>query len=163
MQKTNENTNVKKPFYKKWWFFVIIGVVLLSALTNSNEKDTVNTNNSQSQTETKHEEKSTFELIAGEQGEYGQMITYNKGTELEENFYAYYVPAATYTITNIGEYPCQINIYSNETHKTEEGWEEPAETFFVKLLDVDVSENITIENGQHIEITENSKIKFEQQ
>lgn len=34
-----------------------------------------------------------FELVAGEQGEYGKMITYNKGTEFEENFYAFYVPA----------------------------------------------------------------------
>ena len=112
---------------------------------------------------TEQEGKLVFELVAGEQGEYGKMITYNEGTEFEENFYAFYVPAGTYTVTNVGEYMSQINVYSDEIQKTEEGWDEPAEAFFVKLLDVNKSETVTIEEGQHVEIAEPANFKFEQQ
>lgn len=109
------------------------------------------------------EEKLVFELVAGEQGEYGQMITYNKGTEFEENFYAYYVPAGTYTVTNVGDYMSQFNVYSDEIVVNDAGWEEVAEAYFVKLIDVDKSETVTIEEGQHIEIAEPAHFKLEQQ
>ena len=96
----------------------------------------------------------SFTLTAGEAGEYGQLITYNKDTEFEEIFYAYYVPAGTYTVTNIGEYMGQINVYSDETVITEAGWEEAKSTGAVKLIDVGESDTITVEEGQHIEIIE---------
>lgn len=103
-----------------------------------------------------------FVLTAGEAGEYGKLITYNKGTEFEETFYAFYIPEGTYTVTNKGEYMGQVNVYSDETHITEEGWEE-AESFGVKLLDVGKSDTITVGAGQHIEIAEPSVFEFEQQ
>lgn len=109
------------------------------------------------------EEKLMFELVAGEQGEYGQMITYNKGTEFEENFYAYYVPAGKYTVTNVGDYMSQFNVYSDEIVVNDAGWEEVAEAYFVKLIDVDKNETVTIEEGQHIEIAEPAHFKLEQQ
>ena len=106
---------------------------------------------------------STLYFEPGEAGEYGKLVTYNKGTEFEETFYAYYVPAGTYTVTNKGEYMSQINVYSDETVINEDGWEEPKSTGTVKLLDVDKSETITIENGQHIEIAEPSVFELKQQ
>ncbi len=104
-----------------------------------------------------------FVLTAGEAGEYGKLITYNKGTEFEETFYAFYVPEGTYTVTNTGKYMSQINVYSNETRITEEGWEETSEAFDVKLLDVGKSDTITVGVGQHIEIAEPSVFEFVQQ
>ena len=123
MKNTNENTNVKKPFYKKWWFWAIVVVVALSAMFGSNEEENKTTTETPTAVETtentateepKQEEKLVFELVAGEQGEYGKMITYNKGTEFEENFYAFYVPVGTYTVTNVGKYMSQLNVYSDE-------------------------------------------------
>ncbi|MGI6013652.1 MAG: hypothetical protein ACOX7K_05140 [Oscillospiraceae bacterium] len=101
-------------------------------------------------------------LTAGEAGEYGKLITYNKGTKFEENFYAFYIPEGTYTVTNKGEYMSQVNVYSDETHITEDGWEE-AESLGVKLLDVGKSDTITVSAGQHIKIAEPSVFEFEQQ
>ena len=166
MNTKKENTNVKKPFYKKWWFFVIVGIVLISAVSNSNNDETnTSTDNTSSiveSTETSSkEEKLVFTLVAGEQGNYGKMITYNKGTECEENFYAYYIPAGKYTVTNVGNYMSQLNVYSDETVINEDGWEEVAESYFNKIIDVNKSDTITIEEGQHIEIAEPSQFKFE--
>lgn len=109
------------------------------------------------------EEKLSFELIAGEIGEYGSFVTFNEGTDTEETIIAYHVPAGTYTVMNKGEYMNQISVYSDETHITEEGWEEPLETVSVKLVDVGESETITIEDGQYIELTEPAVFSFEMQ
>ena len=172
MKNTNENTNVKKPFYKKWWFWAIVVVVALSAMFGSNEEENKTTTETPTAVETtentateepKQEEKLVFELVAGEQGEYGKMITYNKGTEFEENFYAFYVPVGTYTVTNVGKYMSQLNVYSDEIVKNDDGWDEVAESFFNKVIDVNKSETVTVEEGQHIDIAEPSQFKFEQQ
>ena len=100
-------------------------------------------------------------LIAGEQGEYGKMITYNKDTEFEENFYAYYVPYGTYKITNIGEYRTQVNVYSDETVINEDGWEEIADSVCNDVLEA--GENLTaiVPENYHIEIGEPTQITLE--
>lgn len=100
-------------------------------------------------------------LIAGEQGEYGKMITYNKDTEFEENFYAYYVPYGTYKITNVGEYRTQVNVYSNEIVINEYGWEEIANGVCNDVLEV--GENLTaiVPENYHIEIAEPTQITLE--
>lgn len=108
------------------------------------------------------EEKLVIELVAGEQGVYGTPMTFNKGTDGEVTFIAYHIPAGDYTVTNTGTHMDQFNIYSDEIHKTEEGWEEPAESFFVKLIDVNASESFTIEDGQYIKVVEPGKWKIEQ-
>ena len=108
------------------------------------------------------EEKLVIELVSGEQGEYGTLVTFNKGTEFEQTVIAYHIPAGEYTVTNIGEYMNQFNIYSDETHITDEGWEEPAKGIFVKLMDVGSTEDFTIEDGQYIKIVEPGKFKIEQ-
>ena len=104
-----------------------------------------------------------FVLVAGEAGEYGELFTVNKGNEFEETYYVYRVPSGTYKVTNVGDYMSQVNVYSDELKKTEEGWDEYAETFAVELLDVNKSATITIGEGQHIHIDEPSEFKFEMQ
>lgn len=187
MEKQEKSTKAKKPFYKKWWFFAIIGILLISVISGLGDEDDKLTNDSNGNSsivettvedentsvdetagseiteEPLQEEKLVFELIAGQQGEYGKMITYNKGTEFEENFYAFYIPAGTYIVTNTGKYMSQLNVYSDEIAKNDAGWEEPAETYFANLVDVNSSVTVTIKEGQHIEIAEPSNFKFEQQ
>lgn len=96
-------------------------------------------------------------LAAGQKGEYGRTITYNAGTEFEESFYAYYVPAGTYTMLNAGKYPAQINVYSNETVYNENGWEEPAHGAS-KLADPGKTVTMTVGVDEHIEITGSARI-----
>ena len=96
----------------------------------------------------------SFTITAGETGEYGKLITYNKGTEFESTNYAYYVPAGTYTVTNIGEYGSQIDVCSDEIVTTDSGWEESADIGAVELMGVGDSCTITVEEGYHIEIIE---------
>lgn len=172
MEKSKENTNVKKPFYKKWWFWGIVGIVLLSAVFGSNEENTssntdtkpiVETTENKVDEETKQEEKLVIELTGDEQSEYATLITFNKGTEDEINRYVFHIPTGTYKATNIGEYMGAIYVYSDEIHKTDAGFEEPVESFFGKTLDINTSTDITIEEGQNIYIPKPGKFKLEQQ
>lgn len=167
----NTNANVKKPFYKRWWFIVIVGIVFLSTIIDPNKEKNESITETPTFTETienevaeetKQEDKLVIELVAGQQGEYGTPITFNKGTTEEVTIIAYHIPAGDYTVTNIGTHMDQFNIYSDETHKTEEGWEEPAESVFVKLIDVNASESFTIANDQYIKVVEPGKWKIEQ-
>ena len=160
---------------------LVVVIVLFGVLGTNNQNNTLhpeesssisseNTSETSSEENLSEESSSlssnnsfSFELKAGEKGEYGQKFTINKDTEFEETYFVYYIPLGTYTVTNIGQYMGQINICSTETVITDEGWEEPAEVFGVYLLDEGESETITIEEGQYIEIHEPNNFKFEQQ
>lgn len=181
--KNKKVKKAKKPIYKKWWFWTIIVLLLVSAFGNSgdSEDDTTNDIETESVAEAEEakveatpseDEKETeadvaeaalsFELVAGEAGEYGELFTMNKDTEFEETFYIYHVPAGTYTVTNTGEYKDQFNVYSDEIQVNKEtGWEEYTEIFYVELLDVGQSDTVTIEDGQFIEIHEPGKFLLE--
>ena len=96
----------------------------------------------------------SFTITAGQQGECGKLITYNAGTEFAEEFFAYYVPAGTYEVTNNTKYMTQVNVYSDEKTVNEDGWEEPAEVYVVQLIDAGKTAEITVGENQHIEVTE---------
>lgn len=133
---------------KKWIIIAVVAlVVLIGGFGGSDDSD----------------DELSFTLTAGEAGEYGQLITYNKDTEFEETFYAYYIPEGTYTVTNVGEYMSQLSVYSNETVITDAGWEEPESTGDVKSLDVGESDTITVEEGQHVEIMEPAEFELARQ
>lgn len=164
---------VKKKWYKKWWIWAIIVVVIFAAASGGNnddvsakEDETTVSDINETQTDTTEdvvdEQPLSFELIAGEQGEYGELFTINKDTEFEETYYIYRIPAGTYTVTNIGEYMNQFNVYGETVYVTEEGWEELSDVFYVKLLDVGKSDTFTIEDGQIIEIHEPGKFLLEE-
>lgn len=166
----------KKPIFKKWWFWLIV-VIIIGSIGNGgsdNESEPVNTTPPTTQAPTTEATteateppttapKATvsIELIAGDAGEYGELFTINKDTEFEETYYIYHIPAGTYTVTNAGEYMNQFNVYSDEIVVNDSGWEEVAEVFYVKLLDVGESDTFTIEDGQFIEIHEPAKFTLE--
>lgn len=141
---------------------VVVALTACDGETPATEEQVVTSDVVQTTENPEPEEKLVIELVAGELGEYGTQITFNKGTEFEDTVIAYHIPAGEYTATNIGEYMDQFNIYSDEIHKTEEGWEEPAESVFVKLIDVGATETFAIEDGQYIKIVEPGKFKIEQ-
>lgn len=147
-----------------WLLFFLIGMTGNTETTTQTPEAPGYSEASQTETSaTTEATKLVFNLVAGQQGDYGKMITYNKGTEFEENFYAFYIPAGTYKVTNVGEYMSQLNVYPNEIVKTENGWEGHADGGFAKLLDINCSAIVTIAEDQHIEIAEPSRFQFEQQ
>ena len=176
----------KKKWYKKWWVWVIV-IVMIGSVFNQNDddatkggKDNTPPTVQQDQTNDKQDENTddstednsgeadetpeaqlTFELVAGEAGEYGELFTINKDTEFEETYYIYRIPAGTYTITNTGSYMAQLSVYGNEIVVNDAGWEEPAETLYVKLLDVGASDTVTIPEDCFIEIHEPDQFTFE--
>lgn len=159
----------KKPFFKKWWFWLIV-VFILGAIgsgVSDTESDPIATTQAPTTEATEPataepEATVSIELIAGEAGEYGELFTMNKGTEFEETYYIYHIPAGTYSVTNNGEYMSQFNVYSDEIVVNEAGWEEVAEVFYAKVLDVGASDTFTIKDGQFIEIHEPAKFTIEQ-
>lgn len=96
----------------------------------------------------------TISLVAGVQGQYGEPFTINKGTEFEENYFIYRVPAGTYTVTNVGEYISQFNVYGETVYTTDDGWEELSDVYYVEALKPGEADTVTIEDGQIIEIHE---------
>lgn len=148
----------KKPIFKEWWFWLIV-VVFISFLGNNDSAtepvETAPTAEAIVETTSATDASvSPIVLIAGEAGAYGELFTMNKDTECEETYYIYRIPAGTYTVTNVGEYMSQFNVYSDEIHVNEAGWEEPAEVIYVKLLNVGASATFSIADGQYIEICE---------
>ena len=125
---------------------LFLSLILCVSLAGCSSKDESNieTNTPEPTTETIQptetpQTKLEINIEGGELGEYGSEITLNADTEFEEKRVVYHIPAGTYLVTNKGPNMNQFNVYSDETVITEEGWEEPAEGIFVKLLDVDVS------------------------
>lgn len=160
----------KKPFYKNisFWLIVLFIVGAIGSCGSDTEAEPTPTTPTITQTPTTEsiaeavtEPALTIELVAGEAGEYGELFTVNKDTEFEETYYIYHIPAGTYSVTNNGEYMSQFNVYSDEIVKNDSGWEEVAESFYVKVLDVDASDTFTIADGQHIEIQEPAKFTLE--
>lgn len=169
----NEKPKKKKKWYQKKWVWILIVFLVLYSF-GSRDDDTTNAGNKADSTvptsspvqnvqstnepeETADVEPLTFDLIAGEAGEYGELFTINKDTEFEETYYIYRIPTGTYTVTNIGEYMNQFNVYGETVYVTEYGWEELSDVYYVKALDVGESDTFTFEDGQIIEIHEPGK------
>lgn len=98
-----------------------------------------------------------IELIAGEKGEYGDILVFNEGTDHEDVHNVYHVPIGTYEVKNVGEYLAQVNIYSDETVVNEDGWEEFVNGS-VEKIDVGETKQMTIEEGYHFDIDEPAHI-----
>ncbi len=137
-------------------------LLMMSLITSGCTNKTVNTSvESSKSVETEPpEEKLKFTICTGELGEYGACVTLNKGKTDEIKRIYYHVPAGTYKVSNDNKYMQQLNIYSDETRITEEGFEEPAEIFGVELLEPFESVTITIKDGQAIYFSEGKTAFF---
>lgn len=114
-------------------------------------------------TEENVEEKLSFEIIAGEAGEYGKKLIFNKGTEFEQERWYYSIPIGTYKITNIGDYMAPLMIYVDEININEDGWEEPVIAQEGQMLKIDQETTVTLEEGQVVYIQEPAIFSFEMQ
>lgn len=153
----------KKPFYSRWWFWILI-IIFLFGMIPADESNSNNSSSDYSSEsnngDSRFDEALSFELIAGVAGEYGELFTLNYGTEFEDTYYVYRIPTGNYTVTNIGEYTSQINVYSDKIKTNSDGLQEPEETIYVKLLDVEESDIVYIPDGCYIEIRKPARFSF---
>ena len=170
MAKKAKKEKIKKPFYKKVWFWVVV-VLLIFGITGGSDDTTTETENEQpiekvqveenaNTDEVTEESPNVIQLVAGEQGEYGQLITMSAGTDLEEQFYVYYLPKGTYNVTNDGEYLTQVSVYKSYEKNEETGYDEYTEIGDILMLDVGASDTIEIPEGWFVEIQEPAKISL---
>lgn len=153
---------------------VIVGVFFISSIVVAANKknappttdpvvteESINSEPSESSIEEtstdEQNESAQIELVAGELGDYGLIIILNEGSDFEDINYCYFVPAGTYQVTNVGEYMTQVDVNKNEksTDVDSDGneyeyWTEGTPY----VLDVDATEEITVEDGYFIEIEE---------
>ena len=111
-------------------------------------------------TNTPEKESSEINLEYPDLGEYGTYYTFNEKVKKaeesdKETIIQCFVPAGEYALTNNGKYPTFVYIYSKDTVISEDGWEEPAETWSSKMLNVGDTCDITIEEGHYINLQEN--------
>ncbi len=110
------------------------------------------------------EESLVIDLVAGELGEYGDVVVLGANTEFPDTNYCYVVPAGTYNVTNVGDYMTQVDIVRNElaTDVDSDGneyeyWAEATPY----MIDVGATEVITIDAGWFIEIEEPTHLTLE--
>lgn len=107
-------------------------------------------------------DKLTFVITPEEKGEYGFENTLNAGTEFEETQVVYHIPAGSYSVKNLGEFPGQFEACSDETHVTDEGWEEPATLGDVVTIEAGGTADFTIKDGYYLEVHLNGQLEFTQ-
>ena len=112
----------------------------------------------------------SIELISGELGDYGVVITLNEGMEYdgvsyEDETYCYFVPAGTYTVLNVGEFPLSLYVNQNATtteYDTDgnafETWIQENPLGNGNLLGVNETAEITIDDGFFIDLKPNSHL-----
>lgn len=137
----------------------------VTACGDSTDTDTPNTQQTESQQDSEGKDsqadtRTVIELVAGEQGQYGKLITMSEGTDMEESFYVYYVPAGTYEVTNEGKYMTQVNVYEGFARNDETGYDEYTATGDIKLIDSGKTDTIEVPDGWFIEIQEPAHISL---
>lgn len=160
----------KKKGNRKRTLLIILGVIIVLGFFGSSSKNEAKEDSTGAkaadaqQTEDSQQEDSTdnsiIELIAGEQGQYGKLITMSEGTDMEESFYVYYIPGGTYEVTNDGEYMTQISVYESFSKNKETGYDEYTNTGDILALDVGKTDTIEIPDGWFIEIQEPTHISL---
>ena len=173
-----------KKILTKWWFWAII--VILGVIGNMGDKKANKTevppSNNQTEivtsaptvaptstqtveptaTPTKAptpkptRKKLMIDIEGGKLGEYGKEITLNAGTEFEETFIGYYLPASDYNVYNFGDDTIQVTVYADGTH-IEDGWEYPNDSgkkpLVLETYNDDGFYVISVDNGEYVKIT----------
>ena len=154
---------VKKPIYKKWWFWVLIVLLvfgLFGSLGGGSDEEGATEPTQEEATEETTENADVITLTAGEVGEYGKEIVMNEGTDMEENLIVYYLPAGDYTIKNVGEHPTQVNVYEGFKRDDSTGYDDYTDGNSTPMFDVDETVDINVPDGWFIEIHEPTKIEL---
>lgn len=159
----------KKKGSRKKTLLIVLGVIIVLGLfgSTSDDEETKETPTATEEHDTqqvKEQETAndniTIELIAGEQGEYGQLITMSEGTDMEESFYVYYVPGGSYEVTNEGNYMAQVSVYEGFSQNEETGYDEYTNSGDILTLDTGKTDIIEILDGWFIEIQEPTHISL---
>ncbi|HFR3836756.1 TPA: hypothetical protein ACHWCB_000081 [Streptococcus suis] len=172
----DEHGNVyvqKKPFYKRVWFIVLVGLFVLGGLGKlaGSDKELTDTSSSsvlessQSSTSSSTEASTTeaITLVANELGQFGKRIVMNEGTDMSEELIVFYLPAGTYQVENIGDYPAQISVYEGFKRDESTGYDDYTATGDVKLIKQGNSDTIVIPEGWFVEIHEPAKFSLVRQ
>lgn len=100
----------------------------------------------------------SFILSSDEAGEYGKKWTINKYTESEYTFFAFYIPAGTYSVINKSDSgTAQVSVYSNVKHDGH--WEQFIAEDCAKPIIVTANEEaktIAVKEGQFIKLSDGS-------
>ena len=97
---------------KKWWFWVIIIVLILGAI-GSLEDDSNSTSNI-----TNNAVGTKYTLVGGKTGEYGKEVILNKNSDFPVKKYLYKIPAGTYKVTTSYEMLSEFWIVKDQIVKT---------------------------------------------
>ena len=175
-----KNNEVKRRKRKRWQVCLVIACVSFvafgvlnnsfgskddeketsSSIEKEDDEKTVDKNDESSNSEEIEDANESFELVAGELGEYGKRISLSEGTDMEEDIIVYYVPEGTYEVKNLGEYRTQVSVYGGYTKNNETGYDEYTETGSVVVLNPDSTDTIEVPNGWFIEIAEPTHISL---
>ena len=93
----------------------------------------------------------------GEAGNYGELISVGG-----EQFWAYHLPAGSYIITNEGDDPASISIFSDDTVVNAEGKEVPAQQYANITLPGGASSDfvVVIEGDRYVRLSDGAKVRF---
>lgn len=151
--------------------YVIIGLAfavyfswMVIGMSSSDDKKTtdsaINNNKTEALEDSDADDEVDFEITFGELGDYGKEIIFNEGTEFEDKEIAFFIPAGTYIVKCVGDYPGQFAIVKDGITVNDDGWEEPEEVKEVYFIKPDEEVTITIETGYYIDIDLNGTLTF---
>lgn len=119
-----QNDSTKKPIYKQWWFWVIIGVFVIAgygaSLNKTDEKSGDETNQGSSQTTTGKK----YELSSNSLGEYGKAVVLNKDSDMPATKNLYKLPAGKYKVTTTNKKYSAFWIVKDEIGKEDSKYPE---------------------------------------
>ncbi|MBQ1434691.1 MAG: hypothetical protein IIZ19_02185 [Clostridia bacterium] len=133
-----------------------LSMVLVFAACGSNDKS------SGSSEQTEEAPEALVFTLDGTENEYSTTVTLNADTDMPVSYIAYHIPAGTYTVTNNKDVFDFVYIYTDETHVTEEGWEEVADAFVSDRMEPGDSTTVTISDGWYVKGFDNQNLTFEQ-
>ena len=163
----------KKPITKRWWFWVIIVLLVMGIIgaifgedeasqTGGTEPDQQSGQASEPSQQPGQPSTPAFQatLVDGQAGEYGQFITWNPGTDFENTDTQFSIPAGTYTFTNLGKKGAvQISFYKEGSIKVDGHDERIVSDLNPVVIMAGESKTITLGEGDLIVLSDGGKVE----
>lgn len=102
----------KKPFYKKAWFWIVAGLLVIAGIGAANPSQPA-ANESQEQ-----QSSATYTITGGVLGQYGKEVVLNASTDMPTKKYLYKLPAGSYTVEISSGKSAQVGIVKDATVQT---------------------------------------------